>query len=160
MTPQIKIKRVKVGRSWWPSNWPVSANPATRMGVMQKSVTCRLKCGGAPSCCGYVRNRVTIGTSSRSKGSSFCKKLRYIRPVRRPSKMWGEVSLLEMMPHYMFIENLFWKLRAVVLWGLSGDQECVLLTPSRVNRASSINKTKGHSSGWAWIHLQNWIPTP
>jgi hypothetical protein len=72
--------------------------------------------------------------------------------------MQGPISLLKMMPHHMFIENLFkksWRRnhQEVISWGFSGEEECmlrVLFTPSWVHCASSVNKFEGTVPGEHW----------
>lgn len=78
-TPQIK-------RTWWASD---PSQPFKRQGYesRRKSVTCWLKCCGAPKCSKYIRGRVTKLRSSTSKSSSLHKKWRCISTNGKPSRM-------------------------------------------------------------------------
>ena len=83
------------------------------------------------------------GISSKSRGNSSCRNLRYASPVRQPSKMKGPISWSSRTAHHTLTLKHSWKLLSTVAWGFSSAQTwelCVLLRPSRLNSTSSVNR--------------------
>jgi hypothetical protein len=144
ITPKIKIERIKIGRSWWPSNWLISTNSA-RIGVMLK--VCYLLAVM------WVKLHHVVGTyRSRSEGSLFWKKVeihlscevafenvrsnKFIKNYAVPHFCWKLV--LEIT--YNFIIWILWRPGMYVM--------CII-------HFIIENKVKGHSFVWASFHLQN-----
>jgi len=86
-------------------------------GEFRKFLTSREERGGAPSCWKYIRPRLFKGTSSKSRGNSSYRNLRYAFPVRRSSKMKGPISWSSRTAHHTLTLIRSWKLLSTVAWG-------------------------------------------
>jgi len=97
----IPIHNNQVGLSLetWLANCGDLLRPIHRPGKREfrKFLISREEWGGAPSCLKYIGPRVFKGTSSKSRGNSSCRNLRYAFPVTRTSKMKG--------PHQLIVQN-------------------------------------------------------